>query len=184
MASAQQIFMASAQQVGHDLPLQELFDTLTKRASQQSQLSDLELRHYLANLLVKFVHIENVFPLQDEPGSNLQYVGDILKKAEDSPAIDKPDFYKRVGDYTLFILGLFPESLNRGRHCISLNYYTELGRRCYMVVSRNQFQPEAAPAVFRKLSEQFHNCVHTLNWVRNYIQDPFYQYVFRQFEIV
>jgi len=175
--------MASAQQISHDLPLQKLFDTLTRRGSQQSQLSDLEVRHYLADLLVKFVHIENVFPLQDEPGCNLQYIADILKKAEDSAVTDKLDFYKRIGDYTLFILGLFPESLNHGRHCISLNYYTELGRRCYMTVSRNRFQPEAAP-VFRKLAEQFHNCVHTLNWVRSYIQDPFYQYIFRQFEIV
>jgi hypothetical protein len=183
-STKENFFMASAQQMSHDVPLQKLFDTLTQRGSQQSQLSDLEVRHYLADLLVKFVNIENVLPPQDEPGCNLQYIADILNKAEDSTAIDKLALYKRVGDYTLFILGLFPESLNHGRHCISLNYYTELGRRCYMTVSGNRFQPEAAPTVFRKLAEQFHKCVHTLNWVRSYIQDPFYQYIFRQFEIV
>ncbi len=166
----------------HDVPLEQLFASLTKRGSEQSQLRDHDVRHYLTNLLVDFVHIENIVPIQ-ERGSSLQYVADMLRKCEESNSFEKQKSYKSIGDYTLFVLGLFPESLSRGRHCVSRNYYTELGRRCYLRVSRNQFQPSVKLVVYRKLSEQFQSCVYTLNWVRNYVQDPFYQYMFRQFEI-
>lgn len=40
-----------------------------------------------------------------------------------------------------------------------------------------------SPVVYQKLSEHFEQCVVSLNWVRLYINDPFYQYMFRQFEI-
>ena len=37
--------------------------------------------------------------------------------------------------------------------------------------------------IFRKLSEQFESCVYSLNWVRQYINDPFYQYLLREFDV-
>ena len=37
--------------------------------------------------------------------------------------------------------------------------------------------------VYRKLAEKYERCVLSLNWVREYTTDPFYQYVFRQFGI-
>src|SRR5262249_51349558 len=150
----------------HDVPLQQLFASLTRRGSEQSQLRDGDVRHYLTNLLVHFVHIENIVPIQ-ERGTSLQYVSDMLKKCEESNSFEKQKLYKSIGDYTLFVLGLFPESLDSGRHCVSLNYYTELGRRCYLSLSRNQFLPSVKLAVYRKLSEQFQSCIYTLNWVRN-----------------
>jgi hypothetical protein len=107
---------------------------------------------------------------------------DMLEKAEDSITHEKRDIYKHVGDFTLFILGLFPESLSHGKRCISQNYYADRGRRSYMIVWELE-NYRSAVAIFRKLSEQFESCVYSLNWVRNYIQDPFYQYMFRQFEI-
>jgi hypothetical protein len=173
--------MSSAGKMDCDLPLQQLFASLTTRGSEQSQLRDRDVRRYLTNLLVDFVRNENIIAIE-EAGSGLQYLSDMLKKSEESAPFEKPNFYKNIGDYTLFIVGLFPESLNR-RHCISLNYYSELGRRCYLILSRNQFLPWSTLAVYRKLSDQFQSCVRTLNWVRNYVQDPFYQYMFRQFEI-
>jgi hypothetical protein len=37
--------------------------------------------------------------------------------------------------------------------------------------------------VYRKLFDQFEQCVMGLNWVKLYINDPFYQYMFREFDI-
>ena len=52
-----------------------------------------------------------------------------------------------------------------------------------MILSEmNNLQPPFV--IFRKLSEQFESCVHTLNWVRNYISDPFYQYMLREFDSI
>ena len=44
-------------------------------------------------------------------------------------------------------------------------------------------KPEST-IVFRKLSEQFEQCVVGLNWVKLYINDPFYQYMFREFQVI
>jgi hypothetical protein len=163
-------------------PVRAMFRTLTERGMRQSNLSDAELHGYLSDLLVEFIHTENLFKLRDESGQRLEYVVDMLEKAETSTSVDKREIYKHVGDFTLFILGLFPESLSRSRRCLGLDYYADQGRRSYMILS--ELEVRSAVALFRKLSEQFESCVYGLNWVRNYINDPFYQYMLREFDVI
>ena len=175
--------MVSGIQVPSDHPVRQTFQALTERGSQQSQLSDQEIHKYLSNLLVDFIHVEDLYKVRDGDGKRLEYIVDLLQKMDEHGEIDKKDIYKHVGDFSLFILGLFPESLSRGKRCISRNYYADQGRRSYMILSEmNSLQPTFV--IFRKLSEQFENCVHTLNWVRNYISDPFYQYMLREFDSI
>jgi hypothetical protein len=163
-------------------PVRELFRSLTERGLQQSNLSDTEIHRYLSNLLVEFIHIKNLYKLRDESGRPLEFVIDMLAKLDSSGAVDKREIHKHIGDFTLFILGLFPESLQRGRRSISLDYYADQGRRSYMILSEmDTFQSPAV--VFRKLSERFEHCVYSLNWVRNYLNDPFYQYMLREFDV-
>ena len=52
----------------------------------------------------------------------------------------------------------------------------------YKIVAEME-KPEAT-VVFRKLSDQFEQCVVGLNWVKHYINDPFYQYMFREFQVI
>ena len=175
--------MVSAMQVPSDHPVRQTFHALTERGSQQSQLSDQEIHKYLSNLLVDFIHVDHLYKVRDGDGKRLEYIVDLLQKMDEHGEVDKKDIYKHVGDFSLFILGLFPESLSRGKRCISRNYYADQGRRSYMILSEiYNFQPTFV--IFRKLSEQFENCVHTLNWVRNYISDPFYQYMLREFDSI
>ena len=75
----------------------------------------------------------------------------------------------------------FPERLTHGRHAVSPNYYAEQGRRSYYIVA--EMDSSRSTMVYRKLSDQFAQCVVGLNWVRRYINDPFYQYMLRQFDI-
>jgi hypothetical protein len=44
-------------------------------------------------------------------------------------------------------------------------------------------QPDAV-GLFRNLSQHFTECVAGLNWVKLYINDPFYQYMFREFQVI
>jgi hypothetical protein len=163
-------------------PVRELFRTLTERGLQQSNLRDAEIHHYLSDLLVEFIHTKNLYKLRDESGRRLEHILDMLEKLEVSSPIDRGEIYKHVGDFTLFILGLFPESLSRSRRCLSLNYYVDQGRRSYMILSElDEFRSRVV--IFRKLSEQFESCVYSLNWVRQYINDPFYQYLLREFDV-
>ena len=89
--------------------------------------------------------------------------------------------YKHIGDVTLFNLGLYPESLTHGRHSVSPDFYAAQGRRSYHIAAA--IDTSRATVVFRKLSDQFEKCVVGLHWVRLYINDPFYQYVFREFGV-
>ena len=95
-------------------PVRQMFRTLTERGLEQSHVSDAEIHQYLSNLLVEFICVENLYKVQDESGRRLEYLFDMLAKAADSPDLDKREIYQHVGDFTLFVLGLFPESLNRG----------------------------------------------------------------------
>jgi hypothetical protein len=82
----------------------------------------------------------------------------------------------------LFMLGLFPERFDRRRRSASAAYYEIQGRRSYRIVADLTWtQPEPGP--FRSLAEGFDQYVRGLNWVKVYIHDPFFQYMFREFGI-
>jgi 3-methyladenine DNA glycosylase Tag len=163
-------------------PIRALFQQLTERGMGQLHMHDPETIQYITNLLTEFVQIENVHRATDESGQRVQYLFDTLTQAsnEMSPELRR-DYYKHLGDLTLFNLGLFPESLTYGRRTVSPDYYAETGRRSYTIVA--DMDASSRTRIYRKLSEQFQQCVVGLNWVKLYINDPFYQYVFRQFDI-
>src|SRR5688572_29538911 len=98
-------------------PIRSLFLQLTERGMGQLNLRDSDTIEYITDLLTQFVHIENMYRVQDENGRRLQYVFDLITEAgrQMSPAARR-DCYKHLGDLTLFNLGLFPESLTYGRH--------------------------------------------------------------------
>jgi hypothetical protein len=149
----------------------------------QLNLHDHDTIQYITNLLTEFIHVENMYRIKDESGNRVQYLFDMLTQAgsEMSPAMRR-EYYRHLGDLTLFNLGLFPERLSYGHRTVSPDYYAEAGRRSYTIVAEMDAYTRGT-AVYRKLSERFEQCVVGLNWVKLYINDPFYQYVFREFEI-
>jgi hypothetical protein len=166
-----------------DHPIHTIFRQLTERGMSQLPLRDKDTIQYVTNLLTEFVHIENMYRVKDKSGQELDYLCDILDQANQTmlPEVRR-EYYRHLGDLTLFKLGLFPESLTYGRHTVSPDYYAEQGRRSYNIVAEME-RPEAT-IVFRKLSEQFEQCVVGLNWVKLYINDPFYHYMFREFQVI
>lgn len=166
-----------------DHPIRMFFKQLTERGMGQLNLRDPETIQYLTNLLTEFVQIENMYRFRDESGRQLRYVFEMLTQTsgEMSPTVRR-DCYKHLGDLTLFNLGLFPESLTYGHHTLSPDYYAEAGRRSYTIVAEMDSSGRST-VVYRKLSEHFEQCVCGLNWVKVYINDPFYQYMFREFDI-
>lgn len=172
------------QDIPESHPIRALFRELTKRGMGRLQLHDPETIQYLTNLLTEFVHIENMFRIKDENGRRTEYLFEMLAHASHEMSPERRrDYYKHVGDLTLFNLGLFPESLSYGHRTVSADYYAETGRRSYTIVAEMDSYSLRSTTVYRKLSEQFEQCVVGLNWVKLYIQDPFYQYMFREFHI-
>ena len=163
--------------------LRSLFQQLTERGFGQSNLHDRDTIQYVANLLTDFVHVENMYRVRDKSGRRLEYIFEILAQAgsEMSPSVRR-DCYKHLGDLTLFNLGLFPENLTYGRRTVSPDYYAETGRRSYTIVAEMDSATHST-VVYRKLSDQFERCVVGLNWVKHYINDPFFQYMLREFNV-
>ena len=165
-----------------DHPVRAVLHQLTDRAMKQLDLRDEETISYVANLLTDFIHCENLYRLRDDSGRRLEYVCDIVQQAshEMSPNLRR-ECYRYLGDWTLFNLGLFPEQLTYARRTVSPSYYAQQGRRSYSIVA--EMENPAATAVFQKLAEDFQRCVGGLHWVKLYINDPFYRYMFREFQV-
>ena len=104
----------------------------------------------------------------------------MIEVATEAPRSRKKECYQQIGDHTLFILGMFPESLTYGKRTLSHSYYVDTGRSSYRVASELEPNTEST-VVFKKLADKYERCVLSINWIRKYTNDPFYQYMLRQF---
>ncbi len=174
--------MSRHRKIPENKPIRKVFRSLADRAFDQTALSDGDLLTYLSNMLADFAHVDELYPLRDESGRRVKYLIDMQALPEGTSPRQRKTRHQYIGDYSLFILGMFPESLSYGRVSIPASYYSDTGRRSYLVASELEKKSEQT-VVFRKLADKFEHCVVSLNWVREYIRDPFYQYMLRQFGI-
>ena len=163
-------------------PLRRLFLNLIERGMVQQPYRDPQAMKYLADLLTEFVHRDNLNRITSSDGKRIEYLLEMLAQASSQmlPQTRRAHF-KHIGDLALFNLGLFPEHLTHGRRLVSPSYYAAQGRRSYSIAAASDDDRETV--VLRKLSDHFEECVAALNWVQAYIRDPFYQYMFREFDI-
>jgi hypothetical protein len=156
-----------------DHPLHQLFADLVERHLVRSAgIDDIEAARYIAGLLVDFTHVDNLYRVRNAAGKRLDEVGEML--IESNPLLAGPSFFyerevrKHVGDYSLFVAGLFPEHLaalpKRGYRLDVFLDYMKAGKESYGVVaSFDQFEFRDAAPLFRRLSRQFELCVFGLN---------------------
>jgi len=163
--------------IGNTHPLRQLFsDLVWRRFYEDVQLCDSRLAAYVSDLLVNFTHTDNLFQVRDARGRRLEDVGEML--IESNPLLEAASFdrerevRKHIGDYTLFITGLFPESVAGQRRLKHLRLdvfvdYIKAGKESYSVVSSfNQFEYRGEAPLFRQLSDNFELCVFGLNLVK------------------
>jgi hypothetical protein len=173
---------AKAGDLPENHPVKRIFHTLAERGLAQASLRDPDILFYIANLLVDFLWVENLYRIQDEDGRRIESLLDILIQANEAEMPEKKEYYRHLGDYSLFMLGMFPESIDRTRRLLSPSWYMETGRAGYQIageLDRDVWRIQ----VFRKLADKFDRCVISLHWIREYSTDPFYQWMFREFEI-
>ena len=136
-------------------------------------MCDPGLTSYVSELLVDFTHIDRFSAIRNAEGKRLDQVAAMLAVAseEESEATADRDLtvYRRIGDYTLFWTGLYPEQLGRAR-CESADLlldYVAQGKRSYSIVSDLAAEDDAPPSsLFRRLSEDFEFCIYGLGLVR------------------
>ncbi|HWQ55974.1 MAG TPA: hypothetical protein VN442_19970 [Bryobacteraceae bacterium] len=162
-----------ALQVSLNHPLRALFAELVERhLVRAAQLDRIDVARYIAGLLVDFTHVDNLYRLRDARGRRLEDVGEMLIASnplfEARSFIEEREIRRHIGDYTLFLAGLFPEyvaRLPRARGRLdSLVDYVKAGKESYAVVaSFDQFEFRDQAALFRELSDRFELCIFGLN---------------------
>ena len=154
---------------GH--PLRKLFNDLVARRFYD----DAQVAAYVAGLLADFVHVNSLYRIRNARGKRLEEVGEML--VESNPLLEGRSFErerevrKHIGDFTLFLTGLFPEYVaalpRRGLRLDSFIDYVKAGRESYRVVSAfDQFEYRHEAPLFRRLSDTFELRVHGLNLVK------------------
>ncbi len=180
--------MAGGIPKGH--PLVRLFASLTaENFAQHLGWPDVEVIRYVTEILTDFVHVDQLFKIRNSQGRRVEEVaemlaeGDLLHRAE---SVERErEVHRHIGDYTMFVAGIFPEFLRRlktSKTVVSADAlldFIQVGKRSYWIVSEFTYGPygEAAP-LFRKLSENFELCVFGLGYVRadlDRLRDPRFQ---------
>jgi hypothetical protein len=150
------------------------FLALAERGLEQTDIRDEASIRYISDLMTQFMRTEDLYCIRNERGRRLEHVADLLAAAEKSPAAStRKDHYRYLGDFTLFMLGLFPERLDSPRRPIGAGYYTAQGRRSYNIVADLAWT-DAEPDLLRRLSERFEQYVCGMNWGKLYTHDPFF----------
>jgi hypothetical protein len=148
-----------------------------RRFEADVRLPDPRLAAYVSGLLVDFTHVDNLYWVRDARGRGLEDVGEML--LESNPLLEAASFdrerevRKHVGDYVLFVAGLFPESLSSRQRFRQMRLdafvdYMKAGKESYRVVSSfDQFEYRDEAPLFRKLADNFELCVFGLNLVKD-----------------
>jgi hypothetical protein len=164
--------MLTGSRVSANHPLRQLFTGLAARQLP----ADRELASYVSDLLIDFVHLDHLYRIRNCRGKRLEEVGEML--VESNPLLEASSFQrerevrKHIGDYTLFLTGMFPEYVaalpRRGLRLDSIIDYVKAGKESYRIVGAfDQFEYRQIAPLFRRLAEQFEVCVHGLNRVKS-----------------
>ncbi|HJU06343.1 MAG TPA: hypothetical protein VJ692_14440 [Nitrospiraceae bacterium] len=171
-------------------PLRRFFGALTeKNFAVTLGWPDVKITEYVSNLLVEFTHTDRLYRIRNQAGDKVDTVVDMLFESElllGAESLDRErEVHRHIGDFTLFMAGLFPEYLRRLKtasliyHKDFLVDYVKAGKRSYGMVARfHAGEADDAGSVFQKLSEHFELCVTGLGFVRsdlNHMQDPAYR---------
>src|SRR5262245_20591747 len=156
-----------------DHPLRRLFAGLTEQTFiTDLGVADPALVDYLSLLLARFIHLDGIHRFRDAQGKRLEEVVAMILEAEALPAAGRTrrEFYRHIGDFTLFWTGVYPEALNRLRSALSRDHfidYCEQGKRSYYIASTFENDPYREEAkVLRRLSSEFELCAYGLSQVR------------------
>src|SRR3954464_7407105 len=157
-------------------PLRAMFrELIQNRLLGTAQLNDLAVATYIAGLLVDLCHVENLYRIRDSKGKRLEDVGEMMIASnpllEGRSFIYEREVRKHIGDYTLFLAGIFPEYVARiqgqKRRLDSFVDYLKAGKESYSVVAAfDQFEFKHEAPLFRRLADRFELCVFGLNLVK------------------
>lgn len=156
--------------------LRSLFDLfLIKTLYVSRGSSDAYVLDYLSEMLASFLFTRELFPLVRENNRRSAFLlSDLLEEMQHLTHFQNMfEAYRKMGDNSLFITGVFPESFRRRRasrwygtsaSLVDVGYHTDMGRRYYQWASEHELAEatEQRP-VLAKLSHHFEVYREALN---------------------
>ena len=171
-----------AQMIPESHPLQQLFEDLVGRHyAEQIGIRDSQIVAYVSHLLAEFCDSQQLFKIRDALNRPLSDVGEMLLEADPvygpAPSFDRErQVRKHIGDYTLFLAGMFPESIHhyrlRRQRLENFVDWMKAGKESYYIVSKfEHFEYAKVAPLFASLSKNFEECVYGLNRVKNDLEE-------------
>src|SRR5258708_40312387 len=163
-------------------PLQQLFVELVGRHyAEEIGIRDPQIISYVAHLLAEFCDAEQLYKIRSGAGKPLNDVGEMLVESDPvygpAPSFDRErQVRKHIGDYPLFLAGMFPESINhyrlRRQRLENMVEWVKAGKESYYIVSKfEHFEYAKVAPLFATLSRNFEGCVYGLNMVKTDLEE-------------
>jgi len=152
--------------------LSRFFERVTRRSFYDLALDDPPVMRYVADLLTRFARTEALHAVRDLPGRRLETVADTLLAIQRVWEWSAPDFKpeaegalrRHIGDYTLFMTGVFREHVER---LAVTEYYLHEGRLAYRFVAETARAGGRTDApLYRRLSDRFEHYAGALSYAR------------------
>lgn len=157
-------------------PLEPFFQQVVRNSYEgKLGLHDPDVTGYVAHLLCEFSETDKLYRVRDAAGHPIEELEAMIKAADPvngfAPSFDaERAMRKYIGDYALFVGGMYPEAnvpgSRRGLHP-SLSELIHAGKESYFIVSQfNMFEYEKEAPLFTRLSDGFERCILGLSLVR------------------
>ena len=162
-------------------PLEPFFQQMVRNSyAGKLGMHDTAISNYVAHLLCEFSEADKLYRVRDEEGKPIHAL-DAMVRAADPVHGTAASFdaeravRKHIGDYALFVSGMYPESMEapRSRRQGQQSYeeLVSVGKESYYIVSQFDLEEYADEApMFRRLAGWFDRCTYGLRLVREELQ--------------
>ncbi|HEY6487883.1 MAG: hypothetical protein WCC26_20745 [Terracidiphilus sp.] len=158
-------------------PLEPFFQQAVRNSYEgKLGLRDPGVTGYVARLLCEFSEADQLYKMRDAMGHPVEELEAMMLAADpvngSAESFDEErSVRKYIGDYALFVSGMYPEAMvpgrgRRGAHP-SLAELILAGKQSYYIVSQfNLFEYEKEAPLFARLADSFERCILGLALVR------------------
>lgn len=136
-------------------------------------LNDPGVTSYVSRLLCEFTRSDKLYEVRDPLGRPIEELEQMVAAADPingtAPSFDaERRVRKHIGDYALFVAGMYPESSQiRRRQGATYSELVHAGKESYYIVSQfNLFEYEEEAPLYARLSDWFERCILGLTIVR------------------
>src|SRR5437667_227992 len=149
------------------VPIEDALDlhAFTRRTCAELGVGDDAIAAYLAEVMAEFARTDRLYRLRAPGGARLESVVEMLGLGPPTPGpAGTRAFHRYVGDFALFMSGLFRSFVERGGY---LGYYLAEGARAYARASAlAEGEPRAGRVLYRELSVRFEYYAGALDYLR------------------